>query len=176
VVEESDLHLYFGDSQSLGTGYFYFYMAEDFDWHPILKSMLPENWTPPTPEPLASQASGNVAGTPVAANGADTSGPLIIKGEQDGMPVGEQEDEMDTLPDVPMHFNANTTAQSATTSSHIFKGKSQRPSLPTLQTSQGLPASASKQPLKSAGTDGPSHSSSWGGWLTGSNRKAKDKS
>eukprot|EP00842_Homolaphlyctis_polyrhiza_P001671 jgi/Hompol1/2504/HPOL_006029-RA len=46
TVEETDLCLYFGDSNSLGTGYLYLYTASDFESSTVLQTIMPETWSP----------------------------------------------------------------------------------------------------------------------------------
>ncbi|KAJ3278998.1 hypothetical protein HK104_001858 [Borealophlyctis nickersoniae] len=77
-VEESELQRYYGDS-SVGSGYIFFYMAEDFDPSDLVKSMLPESeWgaEPPPPEPAdATTDAGPNSSSPAPGSVATGGGP-----------------------------------------------------------------------------------------------------
>ncbi|KAI8923501.1 hypothetical protein BC831DRAFT_470701 [Entophlyctis helioformis] len=52
-VEESDLGQFFGDSNSQGTGYCFFYTAADFEATKVMRSIMPDTWSPPSQAPSA---------------------------------------------------------------------------------------------------------------------------
>ncbi|KAH6562365.1 hypothetical protein BASA62_009209 [Batrachochytrium salamandrivorans] len=71
IVDEADLFQYFGDSSSLGTGYFYIFTAVDFDSTTVLRTIMPETWLHAN-EKAAGANSNEVEDLPNPIGLADT--------------------------------------------------------------------------------------------------------
>ncbi|KAL2919671.1 hypothetical protein HK105_200585 [Polyrhizophydium stewartii] len=140
-INEADLFQYFGDSNSLGTAYFFIYIAADFDPASVVRTLMPESWVHPseraaaantaTPtqasSPLGSSAAGSVAhGTDLPSASRPVSDerspsgpaqPLILATHpvDDSEFEGECADALTEIPGRPTPPDASTAADGEAT-------------------------------------------------------------